>query len=108
MASRWVITYDLDTSIDQGNPAALGAASNAVRGCLAAQGFSEMPRIGAWSTPDDGGGLDRVHEALRALGGLPERRAIRRMHAFRIDGAVSDVLPIVDQRPSDGTIDPEV
>jgi len=51
--------------------------------------------------PDEDNALVRVYQALQALAGLPERVYIKRLHVFKIDGALNDVLPIVDQRHSD-------
>ncbi len=104
MASRWVISYDIDTTADQGNPATLMSGVAGIRACLARHGFAPLPALEAYATLDDAGGRDRVHEALHELASMPERRVLRRMHVFRMEGALNDVLPIVDQRPSDGEV----
>lgn len=104
MASRWVISYDIDTTADQGTPATLMSGIAGVRACLSRHGFAPLHALEAYATPDDEGGRDRVHEALHALAALPERKVLRRMHVFKMEGALNDVLPIVDQRPSDGEL----
>lgn len=49
---------------------------------------------------DTDNALVRVYQALQALGRLPENQFIKRLHVFKIDGALNDVLPIVANRPS--------
>ena len=101
MADQWVIAYDID------NPAADAAGDvtkmtiyNRVRRCRADHGFSNFTQLSVYSMDDGDNALVRVYQALHALSLLNERQYIKRLHVFKIDGALNDVLPIVADRPS--------
>lgn len=101
MADRWVVAYDVDTNAAQGGAVTLQTVYNRIRACLSQQGFSEFTQLSVYAMPDEDGALVRVYKALQALGNLAERQYIKRLHVFKIDGALNDVLPIVDSRPSE-------
>ena len=101
MADRWVIAYDID------NPAADAAVGvtkmtiyNRIRRCLSNNGFGEFTQLSVYSMPDEDNALVRVYQALQALSKLPENQYIKRLHVFKIDGALNDVLPLVSGQPS--------
>lgn len=101
MADRWVIAYDVDTNAAQSATVTLMTVYNRIRACLSQHGFSEFTQLSVYSMPDEDGALVKVYQALQALGALPERQYIKRLHVFKIDGALNDVLPIVDNRASE-------
>jgi virulence-associated protein VapD len=100
MADRWVVAYDVDTVAAGSASVTLPTIYNRIRGVLASNGFSEFTQLSVYSMPDEDNALVRVYQALQALGQLPERKYVRRLHVFKIDGALNDVLPIVDKRYS--------
>lgn len=104
MAGRWVIAYDLDTSaIQQANAqggVTLMTVYNRIRGCLANHGFTTFTQLSLYAMDDTDGALTQVYNALTALRGLQERQFIKRLHVFKIDGGLNDVLPVVDGRSS--------
>ncbi|MGE3853081.1 MAG: hypothetical protein AB7K09_15160, partial [Planctomycetota bacterium] len=73
---------------------------NRIRACLAASGFGEFTQLSVYAMPDEDNALVKVYQALQVLSNLSERQFIKRLHVFKIDGALNDVLPIVDSRPS--------
>ncbi len=101
MADRWVIAYDIDTVAAQTATVTVATIYNRIKASLAANGFSEFTQLSVYSMPDEDNALVRVYQALQALSGIPEKAYIKRLHVFKIDGALNDVLPIVDQRDSD-------
>ena len=102
MADLWAIAYDIDNVAAE---ATLGVTRQTVyarvRRTLADHGFDDFKQLSIYSMPNEENALVRVYRALGALALLPERRFIRRLHVFKIDGAFNDVLPIVDERASD-------
>jgi virulence-associated protein VapD len=104
MADRWVVAYDVDTAA-AGNPALNGGITlqtvyNRIRNTLSDHGFNQFTQLSVYAMDDTDNALVRVYQALRALGAIPERQFITRLHVFKIDGALNDVLPIVDNRAS--------
>ena len=101
MADQRVIAYDIE------NPAADAAVGvtkmtiyNRIRRCLSDHGFDNFTQLSVYSMSDGDNALVRVYQALHALSLLNERRYIKRLHVFKIDGALNDVLPLVSNRPS--------
>jgi virulence-associated protein VapD len=99
MADRWVVAYDVDDVMAE-SAQAISTIYNRIRATLASNGFSEFTQLSVYSMPDEDNALVRVYQALQALGNIPERKYIKRLHVFKIDGALNDVLPIVDKRYS--------
>lgn len=97
---RWVIAYDLDTNAAKTAAVTVATVYNRIRTCLEKEGFNEFAQLSVYSMPDLDGALVKVYSALQALAKLDERRFIKRLHVFKIDGALNDVLPIVDKRES--------
>lgn len=100
MADRWVIAYDIDTNAAAEASVTIQTVYNRIRACLAQRGFSEFAQLSVYVMPDKDGALVKVYQALQELSNLEERKYIRRLHVFKIDGALNDVLPIVDNRSS--------
>jgi len=100
MADRWVIAYDIDTVAAKGAAVTVMTIYNRIRTCLAEHGFSEFTQLSVYAMPDEDNALVRVYQALQALGKSNERQYIKRLHVFKIDGALNDVLPLVDDRDS--------
>ena len=102
MADLWAIAYDVDNVAAE---AAGGVARQTVyariRRTLADHGFSDFKQLSVYAMPNEADALVSVFRALNALSLLPERRYIRRLHVFKIDGSFNDALPIVDNRRSD-------
>lgn len=48
------------------------------------------------------GRIRGVHPVYKALQALGERTFVKRLHVFKIDGAMNDVLPLVDSPDSAG------
>lgn len=106
MADRWVIAYDVDTAAvevaRQNGGVTVMTVYNRIRACLKKEGFEEFTQLSIYAMADSDNALVRVYKALQALGKLPERTFVKRLHVFKIDGAMNDVLPIVDSRDSAG------
>ena len=100
MADRWVIAYDVDTNAADRAPVTRMTVYNRIRACLSAHGFNEFTQLSVYAMEDSDNALVRVYQALQALGQLDERQYIKRLHVFKIDGALNDVLPLVDMRDS--------
>jgi len=105
MADRWVIAYDVDTAATaaaEKTPQGVTTMTvyNRIRACLRQHGFDEFTQLSVYAMDDSDGALVRVYHALSALGQLDERKFIKRLHVFKIDGAMNDVLPLVDSRDS--------
>jgi len=104
MADRWVIAYDVDTgaasAAHQAGGITVMTVYNRIRAALSTHGFDEFTQLSVYAMADTDNALVRVYQALQALGRLAERRFISRLHVFKIDGALNDVLPLVDQRGS--------
>jgi virulence-associated protein VapD len=100
MADRWVIAYDIDTVAADAAALQPGGVTrmtvyNRIKNCLSDHGFTEFTQLSVYAMPDEDNALVRVYQALQALGALNERQFIKRLHVFKIDGALNDVLPIV-------------
>jgi len=95
MADRWVIAYDVDTAAAAQGQVTVMTVYNRIRRALALHGFQEFTQLSIYAMDDTDNALVRVHQALQALQGLAERQYIKRLHVFKIDGALNDVLPIV-------------
>ena len=109
MADRWVIAYDIDTvaadSAERAGGVTRMTAYNRIRKCLAERGFTEFIQLSVHAMEDTDSALVRVHKALQELTKLNEAQFIKRLHVFKIDGALNDVLPLVsgkDSAPPDG------
>ena len=100
MADRWVIAYDVDTEAAKSATVTTMTVYNRIRKCLEQYGFNEFTQLSVYAMEDSDNALVRVYQALQALGKLDERKYVKRLHVFKIDGALNDVLPIVDCRPS--------
>lgn len=100
MADRWVIAYDVDTkataAANQQGGVTTMTVYNRIRACLSTHGFTEFAQLSIYAMEDSDNALVRVYQALQALGALQERTFIKRLHVFKIDGALNDVLPLVD------------
>lgn len=101
MADQWVVAYDIYTVAADAGPTSTTTVYNRIRGCLAAHGFSNFTQLSVYTMPEGRDALTDVVRALSALRLLSERQYIKRLHVFRIDGALNDVLPVVDDRPSE-------
>ncbi|NNC03069.1 hypothetical protein HJC10_09445 [Corallococcus exiguus] len=101
-ASRWVIAYDVDTASASKATVTLMTVYNRIRACLARNGFEEFTQLSVYAMPDDDNALVKVYQAIQALKTLPESAHIKRLHVFKIDGALNDVLPLVGGRASAG------
>ena len=101
-ADRWVIAYDLDTKAAKSANVTVATVYNRIRACLSSHGFNEFAQLSIYAMPDEDNALVQVFNALAALRQLDERQYIKRLHVFKIDGALNDVLPIVDSRGSVG------
>lgn len=102
MTDRWVIAYDIDTVAANSGTVTLMTVYNRIRACLSEHGFAEFTQLSVYAMEDTDNALVRVYQALQALSLLAERQYIKRLHVFKIDGAMNDVLGIVDGRPSAG------
>jgi virulence-associated protein VapD len=102
MADRWVIAYDVDTVLAESASVTVQTIYNRIRACLSGRGFTEFTQLSVYAMEDADGALVRVYQAIQALTQLAERKYIKRLHVFKIDGALNDVLPIVDNRASAG------
>lgn len=100
MADRWVIAYDVDTDAAGQANVTIQTVYNRIRACLQQNGFTEFTQLSVYSMEDTDNALVRVYQSLQALGQLAERKYVKRLHVFKIDGALNDVLPLVDQRNS--------
>jgi virulence-associated protein VapD len=104
MADRWVIAYDVDTdAVEQARSVGgvtLMTVYNRIRRSLSGNGFDEFTQLSVYAMADTDNALVRVYQAIQALSQLAERVFIKRLHVFKIDGALNDVLPLVDQRDS--------
>ena len=100
MADRWVVAYDVDTVAAGTAAVTIMTVYNRIRAVLSQHGFTEFTQLSVYSMPDEDNALVRVYQALQALGQLTERKYVKRLHVFKIDGALNDVLPIVDKRDS--------
>ena len=100
MADRWVIAYDVDTTAAGTASVTTVTVYNRIRACLSRHGFNEFTQLSVYAMEDTDGALVRVYQALQDLGQIAERQYIKRLHVFKIDGALNDVLPLVDNRPS--------
>jgi|GEM_PF-6124481 virulence-associated protein VapD len=100
MADRWVIAYDIDTAAAQTAQVTMMTVYNRIRACLRDHGFDEFTQLSVYAMEDTDNALVRVYQALQALHALPERQYIKRLHVFKIDGALNDVLPLVTGQPS--------
>ena len=102
MADLWAIAYDIDNVAAESSPGVARQTVYArIRRTLADHGFGDFKQLSIYAMPNEDDALVRVYRALAALALLPERRFIRRLHVFKIDGAFNDVLPIVADRPSE-------
>ena len=95
MADRWVIAYDVDTVEGEDADVTIPTIYNRIKACLSEHGFGEFMQRSVYSMPDEDNALVRVYQALRALSELDENQYIKRLHVFKIDGALNDVLPLV-------------
>jgi virulence-associated protein VapD len=99
MADRWVIAYDIDSNLaneaQQHGGVTIMTVYNRIRACLASHGFTEFTQLSVYAMPDEDNALVRVYQALQALSQLDENQFIKRLHLFKIDGALNDVLPLV-------------
>lgn len=106
---RWVIAYDLDISSIEAANAAGGVSTatvyNRIKACLRDHGIADHTQHSIYAMEDGENALARLFQALQALGKLDERKFIKRLHVFKIDGAINDVLPIVAGKSS-ATPDP--
>lgn len=102
---RWVIAYDVDTSTASNANVTLMTVYNRIKACLRQHGFTDFTQLSVYAMPDEDNALVRVYKALQALKALPEAAHIKRLHVFKIDGAMNDVLPLVGNRPSAGPDD---
>ena len=101
MADRWVIAYDIDNAAaDADVNVTKMTVYNRIRRCLSDHGFDEFTQLSVYSMPDEDNALVRVYQALQALSQLNENQYIKRLHVFKIDGALNDVLPLVSGQPS--------
>lgn len=101
MADRWVIAYDIDNAAaDAVVDVTKMTIYNRIRRCLSDCGFGEFTQLSVYAMPDEDNALVRVYQALQALSRLPERQYIKRLHIFKIDGALNDVLPLVSGKAS--------
>ena len=98
---QWVIAYDVDNVKAEAASVATTTIYNRIRGCLAEHGFSNFTQLSIYTMPVGENTLIDVFRALSALSLLPERQYIKRLHIFKIDGALNDALPVVDERPSE-------
>ena len=96
MADRWVIAYDIDTNTGGSGSVTLQTVYNRIKACLSQHGFSEFAQLSVYAMLDDENALVRLYQAITALSNLPERVHIKRLHVFKIDGALNDVLPLVN------------
>jgi len=95
MADRWVIAYDVDTKAAEESNVTLMTVYNRIRASLREHGFGEFTQLSVYAMADEDGALVRVYQAIQALSKLDERKYIKRLHVFKIDGALNDVLPLV-------------
>lgn len=108
--SLWAIAYDLNTTAIRAaraaNPAEPTVATvyNRIRREIMDAGFQRFTQLSIYSMEEEENSLRKVIAAVRRLRALPENQYIRRLHVFRIDGALHDVLPEVaaDDRESEG------
>ena len=104
MADRWVIAYDIDFTAAKAAENAGGVTVmtvyNRIRACLRKDGFDEFTQLSVYAMEDTDNALVRVYKALQSLGNLAERTLIKRLHVFKIDGALNDVLPLVTGQAS--------
>lgn len=111
MADRWVIAYDIDTVAARGAQGAgvtLQTVYNRIKGVLRNEGFSEQTQLSIYAMPDEDGALVRVYRAIEKLKALNESQYIKRLHVFKIDGAMNDLLPLVNGRNSGDVSDDEI
>jgi len=100
MFDRWVIAYDIDNIAAQNAEVTVPTIYNRIKAALDYYGFSKFTQLSLYAMLDKNEALMKVYQALEALSCLPERRYIKRLHVFRIDGALYDVLPWVADRSS--------
>jgi virulence-associated protein VapD len=100
MADKWVIAYDIDIEASKKASVTTMTVYNRIKATLAQEGFTDFAQLSVYAMPEEDGALVKVFKAIRALNALPERRYIKRLHVFKIDGAMNDVLPLVDSRAS--------
>jgi virulence-associated protein VapD len=101
MADRWVIAYDVDVAgVQQNADVTPMTVYNRIRACLANNGFNEFTQLSVYAMPDEDNALVRVYRALQELSQLDVCQFIKRLHVFKIDGALNDVLPLVNGQPS--------
>ncbi|MBX7168592.1 MAG: hypothetical protein K1X74_19810 [Pirellulales bacterium] len=100
MADRWVIAYDVDTKACDRASVTIPTIYNRIRACLSQHGFTEFTQLSVYAMPDEDDALVRVYRAIQALSQLAEKQYIKRLHVFKIDGALNDVLPLVLGLPS--------
>lgn len=108
MADRWVIAYDVDVPATRDADVTTATVYNRIKSCLSKAGFSSFMQRSVYAMPDDDGALVRVYRAIQALSELDERMYIKRLHVFKIDGALNDVLPIVDAGRESASADGEL
>lgn len=99
-ADRWVIAYDVDTKTAEQASVTMMTVYNRIRACLRQNGFTEFAQLSVYAMPDEDNALVRVYQAIQALKALNESQYIKRLHVFKIDGALNDVLPLVRNVPS--------
>lgn len=96
--NRWVIAYDIHSKLAKEGHINGGVAYrtvyNKVIRCLNDNGFSFIQES-VYAMPDEDGALIKVYDALRSLEKLEEKKYIKRLHVFKIDGALNDALPTV-------------
>jgi virulence-associated protein VapD len=101
MADRWVIAYDIDTTAADADPNVTKMTIyNRIRRCMSNHGFGEFTQLSVYAMPDEDNALVRVYQAIQALSQMPESVYIKRLHVFKIDGALNDVLPLVTGQQS--------
>ncbi len=100
MADRWVIAYDVDNNAADNAKVTKMTVYNRIRACLSKHGFSEFTQLSVYAMPDEDNALVKVYQALQALQQIDESQYLKRLHVFKIDGALNDVLPLVTGNPS--------
>ncbi|MCH7418446.1 hypothetical protein [Pseudomonas mosselii] len=107
MADRWVVAYDIDTIAASGAHVTVQTVYNRIKAVLKKEGFSEQTQLSIYAMPDEDGALVRVYNAIQKLKALNESKYIKRLHVFKIDGAMNDLLPLVNGRASGDVLEDE-
>lgn len=100
MADRWVVAYDVDTDAAKSAEVTVQTVYNRIRARVRDYGFTEFAQLSVYAMEETDGTLVKLFQALQALSSLEERKYIKRLHVFKIDGSLNDALPIVDNRDS--------